>query len=373
MHTLTLVTVELPEIEADSKTDLNIEKEIERLTTESKKKPDNIMLSFSIEQLNSLKTAFARAISSALSDKMDYYAQEPENSDYLEFEDYTEEIKEDYKNKSVECIKFPDGRIIPAHHEAVREKYEIIEGKVYEKSDNSDTKYTKPAKDMILLPNVPYKEIYKTFKEFAEKESYYDYNEEHDGYGYMFNPNAFWDWYSIGGRWPKLFLVKENCTEVSMGTRTCDTGDEQFKAPEGYKWVCAARKKDIQWQTMSEWKKNKASEDFKMFEQWFKDGKCPEDAYVSITDNSIETFGSKLYIKGETLDENLSRLGIVSKHKYPNLAHAYLADDGYNSADSIWRPDADDSVITETWRTMLDNYIDSIPDDTVIVGVDCHM
>ena len=372
MHTLTLVTLELPKIEAEPTTDLNIEKEIERLTAELKKNPDNIMLNFSIEQLNSLKTAFARSISSALLDKMDYYAQEPENSEYLEFEDYTDELKDEYENKSVDCIKFSDGKITPINHTAIREKYEVRDGDVYEKADNG-AKSEKPAKGITLLPNVQYKEIYKTFKEFAEKESYYDYNEEYGGYGYMSNPNAFWDWYSIGGRWPRLFLVKDECTEVSVGTRTCDAGEAQFKTPDGYKWVCAARKKDIEWQTMSEWKKQKASEEFKMFEKWFKDRKCPKDAYVSITDNGIERFGTALYIKEETLDENLTRLGVVSKHKYPNLAHAYLADDGYYYAEAYWNPNAKDSAVTETWRTMLDNYIDSLSDDTVIVGVDCHM
>ena len=66
-----------------------------------------------------------------------------------------------------------------------------------------------------------------------------------EGYGYVYNPDAFYDWYCIGGRWPKLFLIKEDCTDFTVGDR--DYPDEYYKAPDGYKWAAAARKKDIQW------------------------------------------------------------------------------------------------------------------------------
>lgn len=68
---------------------------------------------------------------------------------------------------------------------------------------------------MTVIPNYPYKKLYKTFERFAEEEQCMDYNKEFDGYGYLYNPNAFWDWYQIGGRWPNLFLVK-NAQRVSI-------------------------------------------------------------------------------------------------------------------------------------------------------------
>ena len=49
------------------------------------------------------------------------------------------------------------------------------------------------------------KREYETIKDFAE--GYYGYsaiadeNEDDYRYGYYYNPNAKWDWYSEGGRW----------------------------------------------------------------------------------------------------------------------------------------------------------------------------
>jgi len=62
----------------------------------------------------------------------------------------------------------------------------------------------------------------------------------------------FYDWCVIGGRWPRRFLVKESCKEYSIGERSWDDIDRKIDAPEGYFWVAAARKKDIEWQAMRE-------------------------------------------------------------------------------------------------------------------------
>jgi len=50
---------------------------------------------------------------------------------------------------------------------------------------------------------------YENFEEYMYEEIGYKPNE--DGkYGYWENPNAKWDWYSIGGRWTGFFPVKDN-------------------------------------------------------------------------------------------------------------------------------------------------------------------
>lgn len=47
-----------------------------------------------------------------------------------------------------------------------------------------------------------------------------EYNEEEDALGYWYNPNGEWDWYCIGGRWPKFFKVKYGTpTERTYTTR----------------------------------------------------------------------------------------------------------------------------------------------------------
>lgn len=48
-----------------------------------------------------------------------------------------------------------------------------------------------------------------------------------------------------------MFLVKDDCKEYGIADRTCE--DEETKAPDGYHWTCAARKKDFAWQVMYDW------------------------------------------------------------------------------------------------------------------------
>ena len=52
---------------------------------------------------------------------------------------------------------------------------------------------------------------YATFEDFLQQEYGYEYCEELDEAGYMANPNARWDWWSIGGRWPGLLKLKSGC------------------------------------------------------------------------------------------------------------------------------------------------------------------
>lgn len=52
------------------------------------------------------------------------------------------------------------------------------------------------------------KNKYPTFESFAE--DYYGHDKRSDGrYGHMSNPNAKWDWWTIGGRWRGFFPVAD--------------------------------------------------------------------------------------------------------------------------------------------------------------------
>ena len=114
--------------------------------------------------------------------------------------------------------------------------------------DTQHKKRTKAAKRIKALLNYPIKKLYPELSDYASEYWELSYHPEHKAYGFYYNPDAFFDWYSIGGRWPDLFLVKEGCKECSIGERSQRYGKENLPGPEGYKWVCAARKKDIEWQ-----------------------------------------------------------------------------------------------------------------------------
>lgn len=79
-----------------------------------------------------------------------------------------------------------------------------------------------------------------------------------------------------------------------------------------------------------------------------------------------------MYVKDESLEEYLTRRGFLSQYEYPNIAYAFLKDGEYYSQDQCIRNQTTGEEKAE-WHKIIDGYIRAIPDDTVIVGVDCHI
>lgn len=374
MHYLTLVTLEMPKLENDYEKD-----EINRLLLQSlqeahEKKPDDIIPRIYLGKFNGLKTTFAREVDAMIEEELEPYCESTENPDYLEFEDHTDELRAEYENNSIDCIKLPDGRTVSICNNFVRSRFVIHDGKVFERNSGplKCDRRTKKAKKMTAVPNYPYKKLYKTFEAFAETERYMDYSEEFGGYGYLYNPNAFWDWYQIGGRWPNLFLVEDSCEECTEGEYSWACQGHKPISPQGYKWVCAARKRDIAWQTMQDWKIKTESERYELYKKIFETGEIPDGYVCKITEKGVIDFTSFLYVKDESLEEYLTRRGFLSQYEYPNIAYAFLKDGEYYSQDQCIRNQTTGEEKAE-WHKIIDGYIRAIPDDTVIVGVDCHI
>ena len=96
-------------------------------------------------------------------------------------------------------------------------------------------------------------QIYATANDMytgVEKDGIYDY----------YNPDAKWDWYEIGGRWPNSLKVKKDA-QFNMGGHYGKMGTPEGKGR--YRWVDAAPLCEIEWDlmnTVSPKQKKKASE-----------------------------------------------------------------------------------------------------------------
>ena len=372
MHFLNLITVDIPTITPEPEVDAMVQ---ETLNTLKRLKGDrNFFADYYIEKLNSRSNAFGRKVDNEITKKLEPYFEQTENPDYLEFDDCTEELRKEYETGKIDCIKFPGGKYYSVDHRMVHNKFIIGEdGLVYQKKFGPlhHPKRSKRAKKMTAYRDMPYKKIYKTFDSFAQEERYFTYNEHFKGYGYVCNPNAFYDWYQIGGRWPFIFLVKDTCEEYSIGERSWGI-HEVASVPEGYRWVCAARKKDIQWKVMYEYSKETATKNFQTLEKAFAEGKMPEGWCGSINENGIVGFMQMLYVKGETVQQYLARHRVIRKYKYPSFPYGLLDDQGeYHSEDSM--PSRDEKIIKRMWHKKVNRFIDALSDDTVLVGVDCHI
>lgn len=378
MHYATLVTVDIEPTVEDMVRVTGAKKLIQEIEEKKKENPEHhVVLDIYQSEVKMRSTVFSSRMADEVDAVMEPFYSDTDNPDCLVFEDKTEEYREAYENETVNLVRFPNGMVLTEHQYAVFHKYEIVDGRLYERNWGPfhHRKRTKMCRRMQVTENVPYSKVYHSFEEFVEEVYGTPYFEEQNAFGYYYNPDAFYDWYSIGGRWPDMFLVKDDCTECGIADRSwiyCRNRTEN--APERYHWTCAARKKDIEWQTMYEWELEQAKQSFAKISGWFASGAVPENAGLRITEDGISRFGELLYRKGETEDEYLAQYINLKRKKCPINVYAFLAEDGWTTADRFIS-DGENSRIEDNaeWEDNLEQFIDGLDDETVLVIVDCHM
>ena len=330
MHYLALIAVEIPEIK-DEMANADIEEileELEQVMLEDKE--HRLTVEMYAERKNNLRTLFTRTVNRAVISKMQPYWEDTQNPKYLEFQDQTEEILEKYKT-SVDCLKLPQGRIVPLCMQPDDNRFVIRDGKVYENNAGPlhQQRRTKRAKRIQALPSYPFRKIYPDLQDFALNWYGLEFNEQEQGYGYYVNPNGMWDWCSIGGRWPYMLLVKESCKEYTIGAISWTRDGQIPETPEGYRWASGARMKDIEWEAMRAWEHERLINRFKKLEQFFKTGVCPKDIYGFRTEKGILYGADYNYYRDESLEHYLKREDQLRERKYPLYAHELLSKDGY--------------------------------------------
>lgn len=117
--------------------------------------------------------------------------------EYLEFYDIEEEYRKIYENESSVRIQLEDGRIVSPYD------------KVFRKVTPSGSVIGYEVPDHLKRVQIRHTEVYPSFDDFMVEYGEYTSRDEETGkYGYWENPNAKWDWYSIGGRWSGSLLLK---------------------------------------------------------------------------------------------------------------------------------------------------------------------
>lgn len=373
MHYSTLVAVEMPAIQENLVENLSVKLDLlslqRRYILTGK---DSLVLKIQIGELRSRLTTFSREVFDWIGEIMAPYDENTEDPEYIEFIDETEKL-EQYDTETCTFVKLPNGRLVFPFESEFGRKYEIRNGKVYQRNVGplKQKKRTKRAKRMQVLENYPVKKYYKSKGEYAENYCGLSYDEEYGAYGYYMNPNCFWDCYAIGGRWPEPFLVREECVEYCISE---DYDYEPSPAPEGYRWVCAARKKDIQWQKMLEVEREAATK------RYFDAKKCFEEKDTTtflgscIKEEGLVDWGKVRYLKDETLQEYLHREHLDDSVKYPVGFYQFLSEKtGFIESNPDYSVGLGERVKAEyDWNEQINRFIDGLDDDTVLVGVDCH-
>ncbi len=374
MHFLTLVTVKVGKVHEGPEIDTIIKMKAEEIKKEMEGKENDLSCSvfgkIALSRAQHLSNAFARRVEELVCKAMEPYWEQTDNPNYLEFVDYTEEVLNEYGTVK-EMVKLPCGRYIFPSEYKFRSRFAIRDGKVFEK-DAGPCKHemrTKKAKKMTVVMRKMTQQ-YKTVQGFAEDCFGYRYYEDTGKFGYYTNPKAFWDWYLIGGRWPGEFLVRADCNEYSIGERDRDA---VLETPEGYIWVSAARKKDIQWGTMRWWARKKAIEQYKELRVGFDVGIVPDGYFGKITEDGIISFGDYLFRKDESLKEYLTRRHLSLDEKYFFRPYGILREDGWDTHEKFEYQDGKPCLLEkESWTKELYDFIENASADTVFVVVDNH-
>lgn len=170
-----------------------------------------------------------------------------------------------------------------------------------------------------------------------------------------------------------MFLVKDTCEEYSLGERSWGNADKELEAPEGYLWVCAARKKDIAWTEMRNWRNKKAAERFERLERMFLAGQTDPDFVGGIVEDGILQWGEYVYRKGDTLQTYLKKYGIPENCVYPIFPHDIIEGETWRSKDEPEFQTETGRFLESNWRRHIDEYVGAIGADTVLVGVDYHI
>lgn len=315
--------------------------------------------------------------------------------EYMKFYSAEEEYMEEYNNNTATKIKMPDGRILDRCDKEFHVK----------KADNH-TEVVVP--EELERVEIPLKEIYPTFDEFCQNYlGYRDKDPETGKYGHWENPNRKWDWYQVGGRWCGFFKLKDGAKgevgspglmtppaeegnadsvmkkDIDFEGMRKEAGDNARKAYQKIveKFGGSIPKLDFKWKDFVD------SEEAKEMDWEDRRKKYHSQPAVAAMDN----LRKKLYNEAKSREEkdeiihfwlqydNIEDLQCteeeyVERAKNQVCATYALVKDGvwYEKGEIGWFGTIG-TVAEVAWYKEFARLIDSLPEETLLTVVDCHI
>lgn len=309
-------------------------------------------------------------IGSDVDDQLEPYAEQDFDDKYSAFEDTEEDNLEEYRNKEVELVVMKDGSILSKYNAQFRVKNSG--------SYSSNFEYPKDA----VLRMGKFTEIYPTFEEFMEG---WHGTSERDSvkgrYGYWTNPNAKWDWYSVGGRWTGYFKPKDG----AVG----EPGAFGNKAKKG--WVDSIRLCDIDIDGMKNDAVQEANATYDKLEDVLRGRPLPswnavlhknggDVDFARIEYNNLPTVKdlseAKFHIFGDYVEKfGNSREEYIEKCKNSIMVPYAIVKDSqwYQKGEMGWWGMSSDEITQDEWNKKFWEMINSLDPETELTLVDCHI
>lgn len=353
--------------------------------------------------------------------------------EYVQTVEKTGELREAYNTSKVDRLMFSDGRMITTYDDSVyrdltpEEKDKIgdnigggmgtRDGIFFFSKDWGDGKGYRPkVRDISILPvvevSVPCKEI-QTFLEYIrehhsegipvipqgsepdlEGDCKWGWIESDDEGNITrvterTNPNAKWDWYSVGGRWTGFFPVKEGA-QGEAGTPGVFGGRAAPGTADRLRWG------DVDIERARQEARDKANKDFDDWGKCFTEHGIAQswkeilDAHKNTGKEGVETaralYRSQSVIQafdkmnprfwGCPVDTfGFDRDAYVQGKVNQTLVPFALLKDGewYQRGDMGWWGVARNEMDRDEWAKQVSTLLDSLDPDTIVTIVDCHI
>ena len=298
-----------------------------------------------------------------------------------EFQDRTDEIINEYNTQTTKMVIMPDGRKVSPYDD---------EFKVLVNNKSNFKSYEHKIPEGLEVREVPFNEIYKNVDDYARE--WHDYSKNDKGrYGYYCNPNAKWDWYSMGGRWSGFFKLKENKIPYGKIGTPGVFGNKPEDMGKGLR-ADQALKGDIDFVGMREDHVKRCLQNYDEFHKIVNGREVPVwkkllEEWEGKVENHVD-FCRKLYHDNEVIkdlrnndfyfDEEqylTSRFEYAKKCQDEAVVTYALLKDGkwYQRGQMGWWGMASDEKDQDVWNQEFTKIVDSLPDDTMLTVVDCHI
>lgn len=150
--------------------------------------------------------------------------------EYMEFTDVEDQLRKNWEADTAERVRMPDGSLKTKYDNEFRVPGEFGIG--------TDTH---KVPDHLPIVEIPVKQLFPSFDDYATDYEGYRKDAELGRYGYWENPNRKWDWYSLGGRWTGFFKLKAGAI-ASIGEPGLLTPDPE----DGYGDQCLKSEIDFE-------------------------------------------------------------------------------------------------------------------------------
>lgn len=317
---------------------------------------------------------------SELDEALAPFYEQTEDPAFLEFSETETEYKAEYDTKSVEMVKLADGTL----------KYRWDE----EFKQGSFPKEETVFPDGSELVQVRLKDRFASFEEFMREWHGSEARDPEKGvYGYYRNPRAKWDWFQVGGRWTGFFKLKPGA-KGELG----ESGAFGNKPKPG--WVDVVRKGD--WDLGYERKKagERAQARYDKFFALLASGghslppswqevrtshgdnvEAAREAYwghpvvrfLKENETNHEWFG---LLEGDPGTEfNCDKETYVARAKEGTGAPFAILKDGvwHEKGSMGWFGSVSGEKDADSWVREFAELMDSLPEDTPLIAVDCHI